>query len=75
MMSQNRQEKKDRERSENDYKTNLKSELEIRLLSEKIDRQNKRLLAIQHHQIESLGKILRHFEEVKDAQKSLEDKI
>ncbi len=30
MMSQNRQEQKDRKRSENDYKTNLKAELEIR---------------------------------------------
>ena len=30
MMSQNRQEQKDRKRAENDYKTNLKAELEIR---------------------------------------------
>ncbi|TRX16451.1 DUF1003 domain-containing protein [Flavobacterium franklandianum] len=37
MMSQNRVEEKDRKRSENDYLINLKSELEIRALHEKID--------------------------------------
>lgn len=37
MMSQNRQEEKDRERAGNDYMVNLKSELEIRFLHEKID--------------------------------------
>lgn len=37
MMSQNRQEEKDRKRSENDYLINLKSELEIRSLNQKID--------------------------------------
>lgn len=37
MMSQNRQEEKDRKRSENDYLINLKSELEIKALNEKID--------------------------------------
>lgn len=37
MMSQNRQEEKDRKRSENDYLINLKAELEIRSLHEKLD--------------------------------------
>ena len=37
MMSQNRQEQKDRIRSQNDYLINLKAELEIRALNEKID--------------------------------------
>ena len=37
MMSQNRQEVKDRERARKDYMVNLKSELEIRMLHEKID--------------------------------------
>lgn len=37
MMSQNRQETKDRQRGEDDYKINLKSELEIKVLNEKID--------------------------------------
>lgn len=37
MMSQQRQEAKDRERAENDYLVNLKAEIEIRLLHEKMD--------------------------------------
>ncbi|QBQ40960.1 DUF1003 domain-containing protein [Sphingobacterium psychroaquaticum] len=37
MMSQNRQEEKDRQRSENDYLVNLKAELEIRSLHQKVD--------------------------------------
>lgn len=50
MMSQNRKEERDRERSINDYKVNLKAEMEIKLLHEKIDHvishQNQRLLEI-----------------------------
>lgn len=56
MMSQNRQEAKDRLRSENDYRVNLKAELEIRHLHEKIDhiltRQWERLAEIQQIQLE-----------------------
>lgn len=37
MMSQNRQEEKDRQRSENDYLINLKAEMQIRSLHQKID--------------------------------------
>ncbi|NIJ52517.1 DUF1003 domain-containing protein [Dyadobacter arcticus] len=37
MMSQNRKEEKDRKRSENDYLVNLKAELEVRSLHQKID--------------------------------------
>ncbi|MEX0806947.1 MAG: DUF1003 domain-containing protein [Candidatus Binatia bacterium] len=37
MMSQNRIEARDRLRSENDYQVNLKAELEIRHLHEKLD--------------------------------------
>jgi uncharacterized membrane protein len=37
MMSQNRKEEKDRERSKKDYMINLKAELEIKALHEKID--------------------------------------
>ncbi len=37
MMSQNRQEEKDRKRSENDYLVNLKAEIEIRSLHQKMD--------------------------------------
>src|SRR5438045_6123207 len=51
MMSQNRSEARDRLRGENDYKINLKAELEIRHLHEKIDhllrRQYTRLFEIQ----------------------------
>lgn len=58
MMSQRRQEAKDRQRSENDYMVNLKAELEIRHLHDKIDlhltRQWERLAAIQRLQIEML---------------------
>jgi uncharacterized membrane protein len=61
MMSQNRQEQKDRQRSEHDYKINLKAELEIRLLHEKIDHlivhQNKRLLEIQELQLDYLEEL------------------
>lgn len=37
MMSQNQQEEKDRMRSENDYLINLKAEMQIRSLHQKID--------------------------------------
>ncbi len=58
MMSQRRQEAKDRHRSENDYLVNLKSELEIRQLHEKIDHQIaqqwQRLAEIQEIQMDLL---------------------
>ncbi|MBN1258548.1 DUF1003 domain-containing protein [Candidatus Peregrinibacteria bacterium] len=56
MMSQNRMEDRDRMRSEEDYKVNLKAELEIRHLNEKLDhllnRQWQRLLEIQQIQLD-----------------------
>ena len=62
MMSQNRQETRDRKRAENDYMINLKSELEIRNLHQKIDvsteDQYKHLCEIQQKQIELLQQIL-----------------
>ena len=62
MMSQNRQEEKDRERAKKDYKINLKSELEIRELHEKIDHliihYQQDLLEIQKTQIDLLENIL-----------------
>jgi uncharacterized membrane protein len=48
MMSQNRQEEKDRERSKRDYMIHLKSELGIRILHEKLDH------LIMHQQQEPL---------------------
>ena len=59
MMSQNRQELRDRLRSENDYRINLKAELEIRQLHEKLDHllqhQWERLMEIQQIQIELMN--------------------
>jgi uncharacterized membrane protein len=58
MMSQKRQESKDRLRSLNDYQVNLKAELEIRHLHEKMDhlvtKQWQRLAEIQQVQLEML---------------------
>ena len=58
MMSQKRQEAKDRLRSENDFRVNLKAELEIRHLHEKVDhllnKQWERLTEIQEIQLELL---------------------
>lgn len=63
MMSQNRKEQKDRQRGEHDYKINLKAELEIKLLSEKIDHmivhQNKKLLEIQEIQTDYLEDLIK----------------
>jgi uncharacterized membrane protein len=62
MMSQNRQEEKDRERGKKDYMINLKSELEIRMLHEKLDHlimhQQEELIEIQKIQIEMMNDIL-----------------
>ncbi len=62
MMSQNRQEEKDRERAKNDYMINLKSELEIRMLHEKIDHlimhQEESLIEIQRVQIDMMNDII-----------------
>jgi uncharacterized membrane protein len=62
MMSQNRQEEKDRERARKDYMINLKSELEIRMLHEKLDHlilhQQHELIEIQKVQIEMMNDIL-----------------
>jgi uncharacterized membrane protein len=63
MMSQKRQEAKDRQRSLNDYRVNLKAELEIRHLHEKFDhmltRQWERLAEMQEVQIELLQELER----------------
>ena len=61
LMSQNREEAKDRLRSEHDYRVNLKAELEIRHLHEKIDHllmnQWQRLLEIQEIQIDLMEEL------------------
>lgn len=62
MMSQNRQEDKDRVRAAHDYQVNLKAELEIRTLHEKVDHlllhQQQRLLHIQQMQMDMLQTIM-----------------
>ncbi|MDF1788962.1 MAG: DUF1003 domain-containing protein [Verrucomicrobiales bacterium] len=64
MMSQNRQEAKDRILGEHEYQINLKAELEIRHLHEKVDhlmmQQWERLVEIQQVQIELLEEIGEH---------------
>ncbi len=66
MMSQNRQEEKDRQRSKNDYMVNLKSELEIRMLHEKIDHlimhQEQSLIELQKVQIDMMNDIISRIE-------------
>ncbi|NDI99951.1 DUF1003 domain-containing protein [Flavobacterium sp. LaA7.5] len=66
MMSQNRQEEKDRERAQNDYMINLKSELEIRMLHEKLDHlilyQEQSLIEIQRVQLDMMNDILTRME-------------
>jgi uncharacterized membrane protein len=62
MMSQNRQEAKDRLRAQNDYRVNLKAELEIRQLHWKVDQllthQWRRLLEIQQIQTELMEELV-----------------
>ncbi len=64
MMSQNRQEERDRLRAENDYQVNLKAELEIRMIDEKIEHlmhnQWQRMLEIQYVQMEMIEGMHRH---------------
>lgn len=71
MMSQNRQEEKDRKRGENDYKVNLKAELEIKLLHDKIDHiisyQNEKIietLELNSDYLEQIRELLRKQEEI-----------
>lgn len=66
MMSQNRQEEKDRQRSQNDYLINMKAELEIRSLHQKMDLllegQLKTIYDIQLKQLEMLKRIAEKLE-------------
>jgi uncharacterized membrane protein len=64
MMSQKRQESRDRHHAQADYQINLKAELEIRHLHEKLDhllrQHSERFLEIQQIQVELLRQIVRH---------------
>jgi len=63
LMSQNRQEARDRLRAEHDYQVNLKAELEIRHLHQKVDHllthQWQRLVEIQQVQVELMNDLRR----------------
>lgn len=66
MMSQNRQDAKDRVRAEHDYRVNLKAELEIQMLHEKMDHlllhRWEALLDVQETQAELLDELTRRLE-------------
>ncbi len=66
MMSQNRQEEKDRQRAENDYMVNLKAELQIRSLQQKVDlmfeEQLKSLIDSQAEQLDLLEQLHKRIE-------------
>ena len=69
MMSQNRQEEKDRRRAENDYKVNLKTEIMIEDLYDKVNAILARQSALEKHLEEESKKA-----EVSSAQASTENK-
>lgn len=64
LMSQNRQALKDRLRAEHDYEVNLKAELEIMALHEKIDilreKQWNELISIQKEQLRLLSQLIEY---------------
>jgi uncharacterized membrane protein len=81
MMSQNRQSAKDRERSKEDYMVNLKSEIEVRTLHEKLDHlmmyQQQELIEIQKIQIDMLNELLktmRKTREIENREKKIREK-
>ena len=57
LMSQNRQGEKDRMTAQNDYEVNLKAELEIMALHEKMDAFKLQLIELQHEQLRVLNKL------------------
>ncbi len=69
MMSQNRKEGRDRDRAEHDYQVNLKAEIEVRMLHEKLDHlmtaQWGRLLDVQEDQGALLDELLRRLDDAR----------
>ena len=59
MMSQNRQSDIDRQKAENDYKINIKAELEIELLHQKIDELREKEIALLTQTVADLTQLLR----------------
>lgn len=58
MMSQNRQEEKDRRRAENDYKVNLKTEIMIEDLYDKINTIKKKQILLEKKLLEKMRRKL-----------------
>jgi len=77
MMSQNRQEEKDRMRSENDYLINLKAEMQIRSMNQKIDvlleEQIKTLFDTQEKQFVLLQEIKQKLDSLSTNKKVIEN--
>ncbi|MHC5215674.1 DUF1003 domain-containing protein [Enterococcus sp. LJL128] len=73
MMSQNRQEDRDREQAKKDYKVNLKAEIEVNVLHEKMDYmindQWQQMVKIQNIQLTLLGELQEQLEEMKKTEK------
>ncbi len=71
MMSQNRQEEKDRDRAKKDYMVNLKSELEVRMLHEKVDHliisQQQEVIEIHKVQIDMMTDILKQLKNLSES--------
>jgi uncharacterized membrane protein len=77
IMSQNRKEEKDRQRAINDYMINLKAEIEIRNMHQKIDllisRQMKTMFELQNVQVNMMKEIKEVVDRLNDS-KNLSDK-
>ncbi len=58
MMSQNRQQDIDRKSAENDYKINIKAELEIELLHQKIDQLREQEIMVLTQAVRDLTELL-----------------
>ena len=65
MMSQNRQEEVDRKRARNDYMVNLKAEMEVRQLKQKLDEQMKFMLELQVKQTAILERLDANLKNIK----------
>ena len=59
MMSQNRQSDIDRQKAENDYKINIKAELEIELLHQKLDELREKEIALLTQTVADLTQLLK----------------
>ena len=70
MMSQNRQQDIDRKEAENDHQINIKAELEIELLHQKIDQLREKEVLFLTQAINELTELLRRERAASDAAKS-----